>query len=115
MKETQSLNQASNVRQGNAAGRLVRPHMTLGCSQCFRFSVDAFVLRFLALQKIFVRSLRYPVVGREVHPRFCQVSEQVRSRMVRIATKQGVPVATRSVDSFKPFFAAGLDFELPQD
>src|SRR5580704_16130723 len=100
--------------RGNT-GRLVRPHVALGRSQAFRFSVDAFVFRFFALQKISIRSLRYPVVGSEVHPRFRQVSEQVRSRMVRIATKQGVPVATRSVDSFKPFFAAGLDFELPQD
>jgi hypothetical protein len=35
--------------------------------------------------------------------------------MVRIATKQGFPVTTRTVDSFKPFFATGLDFELPED
>jgi hypothetical protein len=35
--------------------------------------------------------------------------------MVDIATKQGVPVATRAIDSFKAFFALGLDFELPED
>jgi hypothetical protein len=35
--------------------------------------------------------------------------------MVRIATKQGIPVAARAVDSFKALFAAGLDFELPED
>jgi hypothetical protein len=35
--------------------------------------------------------------------------------MVRMATKQGSLVAARTVDSFKALFAAGLDFELPED
>jgi hypothetical protein len=29
--------------------------------------------------------------------------------------KQGVPVATRAIDSFKALFATRLDFELPED
>jgi hypothetical protein len=51
-------------------GRLVRPHVTLGRSQAFRFNVDAFIFRLFALQKISVRSLRYPVVGSEVYRGF---------------------------------------------
>jgi hypothetical protein len=35
--------------------------------------------------------------------------------MARIAAKQGIPVTPRPIDSFKPFLATGLDFELPED
>ena len=54
-------------------------------------------------------------VGSEIDTKPSRVAKEVSCGMVGIAVKQGVPVASRAIDSFKALFATRLDFELPED
>jgi len=67
------------------------------------------------LKKSFIGFSRAPVVGSEIDARPSGIAEEVSSGVFGIAAKQGVPVTSGAIDSFKPLFAARLDFELPED
>jgi aspartate oxidase len=55
-------------------------------------SVQRLIVGALSHQKFFIRFARQPVVDSEVHQRFPRVAEEMTSRKVRVAPKQGIPV-----------------------
>jgi len=73
------------------------------------------LFRFVGGQKFFVRVAGGPEIEREINVRTKRILEETGFPVVRIRSKETRPVAGRAVHVLELFFAAGLDFVLPED
>ncbi len=88
---------------------------TLVGGETFAEGVDRLVFGFVGGEKLFVRVARRPEIKSEINIRTKGVAEETGFPVVRIRSKETGPVAGGAVHILEPFFAAGLDFVLPED
>src|SRR6266478_3624910 len=84
-------------------------------SEAFAESVDRFVFGFVSAHEFLVGVAGRPEIEREINVRTKGILEETGFPVVRIRSKETGPVAGRAVQILELFFAAGLDFVLPED
>jgi len=84
-------------------------------SEALAKSVDRLVFSFVAGHEFFLGVAGRPEIKSEINIQAKRIAEKTGFAVVRVGSKETSPVAGRAVRILELFFAARLDFVLPED